>query len=610
MKKLFCFCLMAALFGSLAKAADVNVTMTIEGLRDGVLEGDSYVKLTITNYGATDAEGDAGLYVADGETGRLGESRWQHGILVESGKSVDVHYQLGVSYRNLMLWGIFTEGKSEEQTFINTYDRYGREDYWDRDNGILYSNIDESTCYVHSYDGATSSHIDIPETINGRRVVRIGYRAFENLTILQSITLPASITTIDGSAFKGCSNLRSITVAEGLTSIGFGAFSGCSKLESLALPSTLETICSEAFSGCTALLAMTFPAKVSNLGVHIFKDCTSLQTVAVAGDNITFDSRNNCNGIIRTANNELVYGNQHTLIPANIEVIGSYAFYGCTALSSITLPGSLKSIGAYAFARSGIVDINIPEGVKRLDNYAFFQCPSLQSISIPASVTSIAEYPEGGTFILRSCSNLKTIKIANGNSVFDSRNDCNAIIRSAKNQLIAGCSGSTVPDGVVEIAYDAFAGAAGLVSLTIPASVKQISYNAFESCGLQSLHLPNANIQFGSNVFHGCNNLQSIYTENTDPDPINNDVFDSQTYTTATLYVPLGLADVYGVRGGWRQFYGRIAEFDPTGIRSITLPPSSFDVYDLNGRKAGMGTSADGLRKGLYIIDNKKMIIR
>ena len=107
----------------------------------------------------------------------------------------------------------------------------------------------------------------------------------------------------------------------------------------------------------------------------------------------------------------------------------------------------------------------IPEGTTMIGDYAFSGCSSLTSVTIPNSVTSI------GKCTFYGCSSLTSIEVDGGNRVYDSREGCNAIIKTATNTLIAGCKSTIIPSSVTEIAGAAFSGCRSLTSITIPSSV-------------------------------------------------------------------------------------------------------------------------------------------
>ena len=121
----------------------------------------------------------------------------------------------------------------------------------------------------------------------------------------------------------------------------------------------------------------------------------------------------------------------------------------------------------------------------RIGNYAFSECHYLTSIIIPKSVTDI------GIDAFQYCDALQSIQVENGNPVYDSREDCNAIIKTASNTLLWGCQNTTIPNGIISIANKAFAGCSGLTSISIPNSVSNIGDNAFERCkSLTSITIP------------------------------------------------------------------------------------------------------------------------
>ena len=104
-----------------------------------------------------------------------------------------------------------------------------------------------------------------------------------------------------------------------------------------------------AFYNCASLTSITIPNSVTSIGEGAFSGCPSLSSISVDPNNTIYDSRDNCNAIIRTSDNALMAGCQSTIIPNSVTSIGDYAFYCCSSLTSVTIPNSVTSIGNRAF---------------------------------------------------------------------------------------------------------------------------------------------------------------------------------------------------------------------------------------------------------------------
>ena len=112
-----------------------------------------------------------------------------------------------------------------------------------------------------------------------------------------------------------------------------------------------------AFFCCFSIKSVFIPNSITHIGKRSFNECPNLDVITVASDNPVYDSREDCNGLIETSTNKLVYGCKTTLIPNSVTAIGDYAFEGCLGLYSITFHKNITSIGNYAFQDCQDLDI-------------------------------------------------------------------------------------------------------------------------------------------------------------------------------------------------------------------------------------------------------------
>ena len=367
--------------------------------------------------------------------------------------------------------------------------------------------IKEGTRFIGNdafYDcpGLTTINSNVSgECIMPNGVVFIGRQAFMDTKII-NVVLPDTVVYIGENAFRLCSNLVSINIPNSVVTIDNNAFYDCKKLKSISIGYGVTTIGEFAFTYCYELTgALIIPNNVTSIGKSAFSGCDF--TSVVIG-----------NGINRIEQSTFSYNKNliNVTIPDSVTSIGSWAFTGCTSLTSITIPNNVSTIGSDAF----------------------HSCTSLTSITIPNSVTSI------GLSILRGCTSITSIVVENGNSVYDSRNNCNAIIETETNTLIQGCKDTVIPNTITTIDRYSFYSYSTLTGITIPSSVTSIGNDAFNKCtGLTAITIPNSVATIGQNAFDGCSNLVTITCENTTAPTIQTMTF-RDVKNGGTLYVPTG----------------------------------------------------------------------
>lgn len=454
-----------------------------------------------------------------------------------------------------------------------------------------------------AYSGLRYGHftsIVLPNTITA-----IDRYAFYNNDSLTSCVLPSSLTSVGECAFSHCSAMTSFVIPASLTSIGNEAFNRCANITSIVveegnpvydsrdncnaivetatntiitgcnttvIPATVTSIIQAAFGDCT-FTSFNLPAQVTNVSRNILSSCPNLTSITVDPGNPVYDSRDNCNAIIETEANKLLLGCKATTIPSTITEIGRQSLY-LTDIEQVTIPASVNVIGEMAFS---------------------------------------------------VCPNLASIIVEEGNTTYDSRDNCNCIIETATNYLLNGCMNSTIPDGIVKINMGAFMSHTGLTSIEIPESVEEICDMAFMETGLTTITLPSHLNKLGIYAIDAYL-FTSITSLNPTPPQTMMPVISVDP--NIPVHVPAGSVEAYQTAMGWNYFNNFIGDA-PTGVEEFDNANESAEgarvicngsnigietetscpvlIYDVTGRmlinESVQGTKTyDMPNSGLYIV--------
>ena len=357
----------------------------------------------------------------------------------------------------------------------------------------------------------------------GNNVKSIGYQAFYYCENLQSVNIPSSVTSIEEYAFYYCRKLKQITIGRGIKVIPRYCFYYCgydtSQSLEIIIPSSVIEIGEQAF--CYGNInKLTLPNKDTKIGYEAFANTkiTNLEipdaitTIGVGSFRnssiTTLKLSKNLKTISIGAFNSINI--RELIIPEGVENLSDTCFAFCQNLESVQLPTSIRYISITAFLSCPNLTYHIENGLKYLDTnhvcLTEINNNELTVLNIEANTTAIYSTLN----FMVSDSNIEYINVDSNNPVYDSRNNCNAIIETATNELILGCGNTVIPEDIVKIRQFSFKNCKTVETIVIPTSVTFIGWAAFRNSSLQSIEISSNVTDIDNECFLDCNNLVSV----------------------------------------------------------------------------------------------------
>ena len=354
------------------------------------------------------------------------------------------------------------------------------------DGGLLFMPLENDTYGVAAGNAKYQSHITIPETFNGKAVTHIFDGAFSGASNLKTISLPNSITFVGDGAFENCENLEyfedKYAYYLGNTNNKYLVLVEAKDptMTSCTLSDNTVAICDKAFQNCKSLIKIT-AKNVKSVGSYAFWGCSSLTTA---------------------------------IIPKGTTSIGKESFKDCQALTEVTIPATVSVIEESAFENcSALKTVTFETGsvLTKINNSAFYGCKALTKITIPEKVIYIgnqkvndsslkSEEDVHGAF--ENCTSLSTVTFKG--------KDVNMIGNCAFKKCTA-LTAITLPDSVSELGSSAFLDCSALTTVKLSTTLTKIKPSTFENCSkLTSIEIKEGILTISGKAFSGCSALSTI----------------------------------------------------------------------------------------------------
>lgn len=387
------------------------------------------------------------------------------------------------------------------------------------------------------YDNSKIREVEIPDT-----VTEIGMNAFRGAKKLARVKLSKNLVQMGEHAFTGCQELESVRFPKTLGAIPAGSFSKCASLQEISLPDSVKQVGEEAFSQCANLRAADLGAGVETLGEDAFRGCAKelcviipdgLKTVSektLAGcdrvyarvpgglmlkyytgheQKIALDDE--CAGLPVVAIGPRVFEMfaylKEIKLPKALEIIGDGCFAGCSGISQIEFPATLREIGKAAFAvrgleraqrgleeNTGLTSLTLPKFVEKIGDGAFYGHRNLKTLAFSAPV------PQMGSGVFANCG-MEKVSLPQGTV-------------EVQSETFKGCENLievNLPETLESVWEFAFAECVNLKTVNLPKSLEVVGEFAFmANASLSESAIPEKTREIGVGAFAGCDSLSRI----------------------------------------------------------------------------------------------------
>ena len=471
-----------------------------------------------------------------------------------SAATLKVPYSSQTAYKNATYWKNFTNVEGLSYDFCV--------------DGIYYKKTSSSTVEVTYKDimnNVYTGSVTIPSTVKVNnvtyKVTAIGIYAFYMCKNLTSVTIPNTVTIIDGCAFEGCSGLTSVEIPNSVTYLGIDAFARCTGLVNMVIPNSVTEIDQLAFSNCTSMTKLTIGSGVTSIAAKAFNGCSALTSVTCLANTPPTMKNSNCF-------DSSTYGNATLYVPGGVlnsyksadwwrmfTTISALQFDFCVngiyfkKTSNNTVEVTYKDSNYKSYSGNVTIPSSITVGgsyykVTAIGSYAFYMSSGLTNVYMPKTIATID-----------ACAFEKCIALTNVN----------------------------IPDQVTTLGIDAFSSCTALNSVIIPNSVTTIDDLAFYNCSAMTFVTLGSGVKsLGDKAFYNCTALKYVTCMAKVPPTMDaNTCFMSSTYNTASLYVPRQSLSAYKVADWWRMFItivGVDPENDPNDVNS----DGEVNIADIN----------------------------